>query len=99
MSTAPHLWRLITLARRAGAKLVVVDPFRSRTARVADQHLTPLPGTDGALALGILRALLDAGLADEEWCRANAVGYDDLSNGWATTRSIAAPRSATSGAA
>jgi anaerobic selenocysteine-containing dehydrogenase len=78
MSTAPHLWRLITLARRNGARLIVIDPFRSRTARVADQHLRPLPGTDGALALGILRALLDAGLADEAWCREHAVGYDDL---------------------
>ena len=78
MSTAPHLWRLITIARKNGARLVVVDPFRSRTAVVADQHIAPLPGTDGALALGILRSLLDAGLADEDWCRANAVGYDDL---------------------
>jgi anaerobic selenocysteine-containing dehydrogenase len=78
MSTAPHLWRLITLARRNGARLVVIDPFRSRTARVADLHLRPLPGTDGALALGILRALLDAGLADEAWCREHAVGYDEL---------------------
>ena len=44
MSTAPHLWRLILAARRAGARLVVVDPFRSRTARVADEHVRPLPG-------------------------------------------------------
>ncbi len=78
MSTAPHLWRLITLARKNGAQLVVIDPFRSRTARVADRHLRPLPGTDGALALGILRTLLDEGLADEAWCREHAVGYDDL---------------------
>ena len=41
-------------------------------------HLRPLPGTDGALALGVMRALLDAGLADEEWCRAHALGYDEL---------------------
>ena len=41
MSTAPHLWRLVLEARRAGARLVVVDPFRSRTARVADEHLAP----------------------------------------------------------
>ena len=52
MSTAPHLWRLILEARRNGARMVVVDPFRSRTARVADEHLSPLPGTDAALALG-----------------------------------------------
>ena len=44
MSTAPHLWRLLLEARRSGARLVVVDPFRSRTARVADEHLRPLPG-------------------------------------------------------
>jgi anaerobic selenocysteine-containing dehydrogenase len=78
MSTAPHLWKRLLAARRAGAKLVVVDPFRSRTARVADEHLRPLPGTDAALALGMMRAILDAGLDDEEWCRAHADGYDDL---------------------
>jgi anaerobic selenocysteine-containing dehydrogenase len=78
MSTAPHLWKKLLEARRAGARLVVVDPFRSRTARVADEHLRPIPGTDAALALGMMRAVLDEGLADEEWCRAHADGYDDL---------------------
>jgi anaerobic selenocysteine-containing dehydrogenase len=78
MSTAPHLWRKLLDARRNGAKLCVVDPFRSRTARVADEHLRPLPGTDGALALGMMRAVVDAGLADEEWCRAHTEGYDEL---------------------
>ena len=65
-------------ARRAGARLVVVDPFRSRTARVADEHLRPLPGTDAALGLGMMRAIVDAGLQDEEWCRAHGTGYDEL---------------------
>src|SRR3954471_9276589 len=78
MSTAPHLWRLILAARRAGAKLVVVDPFRSRTARVADEHVRPMPGTDAALALGMMRAVVDAGLHDEGWCRAHTTGYEDL---------------------
>ena len=78
MSTAPHLWRFILAARHAGAKLVVVDPFRSRTARVADEHVRPLPGTDGALALGMMRAIIDAGLHDEAWCRAHTTGFDDL---------------------
>jgi anaerobic selenocysteine-containing dehydrogenase len=78
MSTAPHLWRLLLEARRAGAKLVVVDPARSRTARVADEHLRPLPGSDGALAMGMMRAVLDAGLADEAWCREHADGFDEL---------------------
>jgi anaerobic selenocysteine-containing dehydrogenase len=78
MSTAPHLWRKLLAARKAGAKLVVVDPFRSRTARVADVHLRPRPGTDAALALGMMRALVDEDLADEEWCRAHTEGYDEL---------------------
>jgi anaerobic selenocysteine-containing dehydrogenase len=78
MSTAPHLWRLILDARKAGAKLVVVDPFRSKTARIADEHVRPTPGSDAALALGMMRAVVDAGLADDEWCRAHATGYDEL---------------------
>ena len=79
LSTAPHLWRFILEARkRSGAKLVVIDPFRSRTARVADEHLRPVPGTDGALALGMMRAVVDAGLHDDDWCRAHTTGYDDL---------------------
>jgi anaerobic selenocysteine-containing dehydrogenase len=78
MSTAPHLWRKLLDARKAGARIVVVDPFRSRTARVADEHLRPLPGTDAALGLGMMRAIVDAGLEDEDWCRAHAEGYDEL---------------------
>jgi anaerobic selenocysteine-containing dehydrogenase len=78
MSTAPHLWRKLLDARKAGARLVVVDPFRSRSARVADEHLRPRPGTDAAIGLGMMRAVVDAGLQDEDWCRAHAEGYDEL---------------------
>jgi anaerobic selenocysteine-containing dehydrogenase len=78
LSTAPHLWRKLLDARAAGARIVVIDPFRSRTARVADEHVTPLPGTDAALAIGMMRAIVDAGLHDDEWCRAHAEGYDEL---------------------
>jgi anaerobic selenocysteine-containing dehydrogenase len=78
MSTAPHLWRILLETHRRGARLVVVDPFRSRTARLADEHLKPLPGTDAALALGMMRAVRDAGLVDEEWCQAHATGLDEL---------------------
>ncbi len=78
MSTAPHLWKRILAARRAGARLVVVDPYRSRTARVADEHLRPVPGTDAALGLGMMRAIVDAGLHADDWCRAHVAGYDDL---------------------
>ena len=78
LSTAPHLWRLILQARKAGARLVVIDPFRSRTARVADEHIQPRPGTDAALALGMMRAMVDEGVHDDAWCREHTTGYDDL---------------------
>ncbi len=78
IATAPHLWAQIVRARQQGARLVVVDPYRSRTARVADEHLAPVPGTDGALALGLMRSLVDQGRVAERWCRAHTVGYDDL---------------------
>jgi len=78
LSTAPHLWRKLLDARNQGARMVVVDPFRSRTARVADEHIRPLPGTDAALAIGMMRAVVDAGLHDEEWCRAHTDGFDEL---------------------
>ena len=81
MSTAPHLWRILLETQRRGARLVVVDPFRSRTARLADEHLKPLPGTDAALALGMMRTIRDAGLVDEEWCRSHATGLDELLEG------------------
>ena len=78
LSTAPHLWRKLLDARAAGARIVVVDPFRSRTARVADEHLSPVPGTDAALAIGMMRAIVDAGLHDDDWCRAHTEGYEEL---------------------
>lgn len=78
LSTAPHLWRFILRARRAGARLVVIDPYRSRTARVADEHVRPMPGTDAALALGLMRSMVDAGVHDDEWCRQYTTGYDEL---------------------
>jgi len=78
LSTAPHLWRKLLDARTNGARMIVVDPFRSRTARLADEHLSPLPGTDAALAIGMMRAIVDAGLQDEDWCRAHTDGYDEL---------------------
>src|SRR5918996_873226 len=75
---ARYLWRKLLDAREAGARLVVVDPFRSRTARVADEHLRPLPGTDAALAIGMMKAIVEAGLQDEDWCRAHAEGYEEM---------------------
>jgi len=53
--------------KEKGAKLVVVDPYRTGTAEVADMHLAPLPGTDGALACAVMHCLFRDGKADHEY--------------------------------
>ena len=64
VSTSIHTWELIRQARkRNGARLVVVDPYVSRTARYADVHLRPHPGTDGALALAVAHVIFRDDLA------------------------------------
>ena len=62
-----HLWPFIEEARRKGARLVVIDPYRTRTAALADEHLAINPGTDTALALGMMHVILREGLEDREY--------------------------------
>jgi len=73
-----HLWPFIEEARRAGAKLVVIDPYRTRTARCADWHLPIIPGTDAALAMAMMHVIIRQGLTDDTYIAANADGYEDL---------------------
>lgn len=73
-----HLWRLIEEARRDGARVVVIDPFASLTARQADVHVQPLPGTDAALALGMMHVILRDGLQDQDYIDRYTSGYDAL---------------------
>jgi anaerobic selenocysteine-containing dehydrogenase len=75
---AVHLWPFIEEARRKGAKLVVIDPYRTRTARAADWHLAIRPGTDVALALGLMNYIIENGLYDASYVAAHTVGFDDL---------------------
>jgi anaerobic selenocysteine-containing dehydrogenase len=65
-------------ARRRGAPLVVVDPYRTGTAARADLHLAPRPGTDGALACAIMHVLFAEGLADWDYLRAYTDCPDEL---------------------
>ena len=68
VSTQVHVMDWVAKARRAkGAKLVVVDPYRTPTAEKADLHLMLKPGTDAALACGVMHVLFKEGLADREW--------------------------------
>jgi anaerobic selenocysteine-containing dehydrogenase len=78
VSTAPHFMPHLKKAQRRGCKLVVIDPRRTRTARGADWHLAPKPATDGALALGLARIIVDEGWADEAWLARHSVGWRRL---------------------
>ena len=73
-----HLWPFIEKARRAGARLVVIDPFRTRTAALADQHLAIRPGTDTLLALGLMHVILREGLEDRGYIDQTTTGFDQL---------------------
>ena len=73
-----HLWPFIEEARRAGARLVVIDPYRTRTAALADEHLAIRPGTDGLLALGMMHVLLREGMADRAYIDRCTHGFESL---------------------
>ncbi|MBV9339807.1 MAG: molybdopterin-dependent oxidoreductase [Acidobacteria bacterium] len=73
-----HLWPFIEEARRKGAKLVVIDPYRTRTAACADWHLAINPGTDVALALGMMHIIIRDKLYDADYVARYALGFDEL---------------------
>ena len=73
-----HLWPVITEARRRGAKVVVIDPIRTRTAEQADWHLAIKPGSDGALALAMMHVIIRDQLVDYDYVTSYSVGYDQL---------------------
>jgi hypothetical protein len=69
ISTNLHLWPFVAEAQRRGAKVVVIDPVRHRTAAHADWYIPIRPGTDGALALALMNVIIGEGLADEAYVR------------------------------
>jgi anaerobic selenocysteine-containing dehydrogenase len=71
-----HLWPMIEQARRNGARLIVIDPYRTRTAALADWHIAIRPGTDAALALGMMHVILNEGLEDRAY-------IDEMTHGFA----------------
>ena len=73
-----HLWPFIERARRQGARLVVIDPYRTRTAALADEHLQINPGTDALLALAMMHVLFRDGLVDEEYLATCTHGWREL---------------------
>ncbi len=73
-----HLWPFIEEARRKGAKLVVIDPYRTRTAKCADWYLPINPGTDAALALGLMHVIIGENLYDAGYVSRFTIGFEDL---------------------
>ncbi len=73
-----HLWPMIEQARRNGARLIVIDPYRTRTAALADWHIAIRPGTDAALALGMMHVILRDGLEDRAYIARMTHGVEQL---------------------
>ncbi len=69
---------LVKRARRRGAFIVCIDPYRTQTAKAADLHLMPRPGTDGALALGMMHVLISEGLVDDDYIHRATLGFTAL---------------------
>jgi anaerobic selenocysteine-containing dehydrogenase len=73
-----HFWTLAQEAKRRGAKLIAIDPRRTETAEKCHQHIALLPGTDGALALGVMHELIERGWIDRAYVDAHVDGFDAL---------------------
>ena len=78
LGTNVHLWPFIVEARRNGAKFVVIDPIRTRTAKAADRWYPIQPGTDQALALGMMHVIFSEHLYDVEYLNQHATGLEAL---------------------
>lgn len=76
--TNMHFWPYVAAAKKRGAKLLVIDPYRNMTAASGDMHIKLLPGTDAALALGVFKVLLENSNLDERFISECTTGFDDL---------------------
>ena len=73
-----HLWPKVLEAKRRGARLIAIDPYRSLTAEKCDQHIAPLPGTDGALALALMHVIIKEHLTDDDYIARYTLGFELL---------------------
>ena len=77
-ATSVHFVPIVKAARKRGARVVQIDPYRNRTSHLADEQIMPRPGTDGALALGLMHVLIREGLVDEDFVGGFTLGYNAL---------------------
>nr|WP_295081959.1 molybdopterin oxidoreductase family protein [uncultured Roseateles sp.] len=73
-----HFWTFANQAKRAGAKLICIDPRKTETADKCHQHIALLPGTDGALALGLMHELITHDWLDHDYLRQHVDGWEEL---------------------
>ena len=78
ITSSVHFWSAALEARRRGARLVAIDPYRTATAERCDLHVALRPGTDGALALGLVQQLVAQRLVDTDWVSRHTVGFEAL---------------------
>ncbi len=78
LATNVHLWPFVQEARQQGARLIVIDPYKTRTAQAADWHLPIRPGTDSALALAMMHILIEENLYDADYVDRFTHGFDAL---------------------
>lgn len=73
-----HFWTYANQAKRDGAKLICIDPRKTETADKCHQHIAVLPGTDGALALGLMHELIRNGWLDDDYISRYVDGFEEL---------------------
>lgn len=78
LTSNPHLWPFIREAKAKGATTICIDPLRTRTAAACDEHIAIRPGTDGALALGMMHVLFRDGLHNRQYLDAMTAGWQEL---------------------
>jgi len=78
LTANPHLWPFVLEARRNGAPIICIDPIRTRTAEQCDEWIPIRPGTDAALALGMMHVLFSRELEDRDYLERYTVGHEEL---------------------
>jgi len=78
LATSVHLWPFIVEARRNGARFYTIDPVRTRTGRLSDKHFSVFPGSDLALALGLMHVIIAENLYDADYVASYTDGFEGL---------------------
>ncbi len=78
ITSSIHLWARVQEAKRHGAKIIAIDPFASDSAQKCHEHIAIMPGTDAALALGMMHVLIKENLIDKDYIERHTLGFEAL---------------------